>query len=232
MNYGFRGWPGVNLPHKPDLMDYSSEVRIDQPSAYYRLDELTGTAAADSSGNNRTGTYSGDFLLGQPGALPDFPNTSVRFGGSSAIVACPALPRLLTFSVEAWFKLVGTQPGSAAIVSDIYPSNINFCMEIGGNGLWVGHYNGTWHQTPTYLCTAGVWYHALGTFDGTTLTLYVNGVQVGTTVDSSAPNTSSAGWRIARRWDNPDFVNGWIDEVAVYDHAVPAARVLRHYQAA
>jgi len=233
MNYGLRGWPHQSPPYQQDLPGYAVEVMIDRPSAYYRLNEMTGTTAADSSGNGRDGTYSGDFTLGQPGALATSPATSVRLGGGSAIVACPALPRLGTFTAEAWIKLTGnvTQPGSAAVLSDIYPSNINFVLEIGGNSLWGGHYNGTWHQSPAISLQTGLWYHAVCTFDGTTIILYVNGVQTGTTIDSSAPQTSSAGWRIGRRWDLADFFNGWVDEVAIYDHALTAARVLRHYQA-
>jgi RHS repeat-associated protein len=58
---------------------YASAVLADAPYAYYRLGEATGTSAADSSGNARTGTYSA-VTLGALGALTvDANNTTDVF---------------------------------------------------------------------------------------------------------------------------------------------------------
>ena len=40
-------------------MSYDSEVAADTPAIYWKLQETSGTAATDSSGNARTGTYNG-----------------------------------------------------------------------------------------------------------------------------------------------------------------------------
>ena len=49
---------------------YGDAVLADNPVGYWRLDETTGTTAADSKGT-RPGTYANGVTLGQAGALPD-----------------------------------------------------------------------------------------------------------------------------------------------------------------
>ena len=63
---------------------YSGEVLADSPRAYWRLGEASGTSAADSSGNNRTGTYLNTPTLSQTGALTADTNTAVAFNGTPA----------------------------------------------------------------------------------------------------------------------------------------------------
>src|SRR5262245_26520218 len=48
---------------------YAGVVLSDGPVGYWRLGELAGTTASDSSGNGRNGTYVLACALGQPGAL-------------------------------------------------------------------------------------------------------------------------------------------------------------------
>jgi hypothetical protein len=79
------------------------------------------------------------------------------------------------------------------------------------------------------------WMHAVGTYDGTVLKLFVNGELV-----SSADSTFSAGGASNLTIGMHSFdigiseYNGWfygsIDEVAVYSRALPANEVLAHYQ--
>src|SRR5262245_46504097 len=66
---------------------YVREVRADDPVGYWRLDELSGTRASDSSGNGKDGTYELGCGLGQRGALGDA-GAAVRFadGGLVSIV--------------------------------------------------------------------------------------------------------------------------------------------------
>jgi hypothetical protein len=50
--------------------DYRAAVMADTPSGYWRLDETSGTAAADASGNGNAGTYAGGVTLNEPGPSP------------------------------------------------------------------------------------------------------------------------------------------------------------------
>jgi hypothetical protein len=70
------------------------------------------------------------------------------------------------------------------------------------------------------------------TRSGNTLTLYVNGVSVATVTTSGKANTSTDILAIGRTGAvSQDCFNGAIDEVAIYNAALPASRVLAHYNA-
>lgn len=101
--------------------------------------------------------------------------------------------------------------------------------------------------------TVGVWQHIVATFDGVTARLYINGNPVGSAVSGGKwkPNTQMA-LRIggtplgdgeyaeasARPYiadggiaGNRGF-DGWMDEVAIYASALPAAKIADHFAAA
>ena len=114
---------GVNTP-------YPAEVLGDEPSLYWRLDDLeTENAQArgtsfvrarvwDASGNSLGGTAEGGFTLGTAGALVDDPNASMRFDGSLARVSSGfandpngALDAPASFSSEIWFNTTSQTGG-------------------------------------------------------------------------------------------------------------------------
>ena len=49
---------------------YTQAVLADGPAGFWRFEETSGASAADSSGNNRPGTYLNGVTLGTAGALP------------------------------------------------------------------------------------------------------------------------------------------------------------------
>ncbi|HEX8789576.1 MAG TPA: hypothetical protein VF765_01395, partial [Polyangiaceae bacterium] len=55
---------------------YVLAVLEDQPVAYWRFGEASGTRAADSSGNGNDATYVGAVSLGAPGAIAGDPDTA------------------------------------------------------------------------------------------------------------------------------------------------------------
>jgi hypothetical protein len=63
----------------PVIATYAQEVLADTPVGWWRLDETSGTTAADSSGNGRDGTYVNTPTLGASGLLAADPTVgSVR----------------------------------------------------------------------------------------------------------------------------------------------------------
>lgn len=73
-------WPVTNFP----LVSYINSF---SPGGLWRLNETIGTTAADSSGNARSGTYTGGFTLNQATTLPDdFSGGSLLLDGISGLV--------------------------------------------------------------------------------------------------------------------------------------------------
>ena len=86
---------------------YSNQVLADEPLAYWRLGEPSGTSAADASGNGNTGTYGGSPTLGATGALAGDTDTATSFDGVNDNVSVPnnaALNLNGSFSIEFWAK--------------------------------------------------------------------------------------------------------------------------------
>src|SRR6185436_5873706 len=65
-------------------------VLADNPLSYYQLDEISGAAASDSSGNNHHAAYVDNPIQGTPGATFDPDNRAVGFDGAFGHVELPA----------------------------------------------------------------------------------------------------------------------------------------------
>jgi hypothetical protein len=80
--------------------------------------------------------------------------------------------------------------------------------------------------------TAGVWYHLVGTYDGTTMRLYVNGAQVATTGQSGNILASAEPLMIgaARRGGVvQEYFPGTVNDCALYNAVLDATTILQHY---
>jgi hypothetical protein len=84
----------------------------------------------------------------------------------------------------------------------------------------------------TALPAGGAYIHVVVTYDGATMSLYVNGVLASSGASTRSISTLPDPFRVATYSDflsSADCFPGTIDEVAMYDHALSAARVARHY---
>ena len=199
----------------------------------------SGTTWKDLSGNanNATLTNSPTFSNANIGTLT-FARASTQYAETDSSISS-----LSNWTIESWVKFT-TIPSAnttvSAIVTNVFNgSNINFSLttDVDGSankGIYVAFYNGTWRYAAFHAPSAGVWYHYIGTYDGATIKMYVNGSLYSST---AYVGTSSSGGkvRIARRWDDAvtigNFINGSIPIVRVYNTALTATEVLQNYTA-
>jgi len=215
----------------PDLLGYRETVLADRPVAYWRLGELSGTTARDASGNGRNGTYQGSPALGAASLLRDDPDAAVQFDGSNdqVVVGSNAAFGSQAFSVECWVR-TDTLRAQGIVFKTGASVNWRLFMAPGGNGIVEfdanpGQYGNL--QSISRLSPGVVTYLA-ATYDGTTMRLYVNGVQEAqatSTWSNAEAGGVTIGGLVTYRWA------GAIDEVAVYDYALPPERVRAHYEA-
>src|SRR5206468_3142112 len=157
------------------------------------------------------------------------------------------------FTVEAWVYPTNTPSGLVGIVSEAR-NNINGAASykgfwLGANGsIWVFALYNTNGQTSQEIDVPGIvantWYHLVGTFDGTTATLYTNNVVfstgTGNGINPRAFTPNAAGLRFVGDDYSPfligclgNFNNGrmgaYIDEVALYTNALTATDVSNHF---
>src|SRR5262249_60100866 len=78
----------------------------------------------------------------------------------------------------------------------------------------------------------GVRYHLVGTYDGATLRIYVNGVQVASTTSSSQMVSNTQALRIGTWAGTSNFADGVLDEVFVENQALSPTQITSLYKAA
>lgn len=78
-------------------------------TAFYRCDEASGAVANDQSGNGLNGTYAGDIVFAQSGALILEPNAAISLGGSGTLTPNPSAIASAV-SVCGWFKTTNSGP--------------------------------------------------------------------------------------------------------------------------
>jgi concanavalin A-like lectin/glucanase superfamily protein len=227
-----------NPPPAVQTSPYGQAVQHDGPVSWWRLAETTGTTAADEEQVN-PGTYVGGVTRGQPSLLAmDSGNGAAAFDGASGRVAVPdanSLDVASHLTLEAWIKPSAPLPAAGQFASILSKAE-SYSLQFDGPALEltiIETAGGTRHrlQAPTTIVPGDV-YHVVGTYDGTTQRLYVNGQQVASQALSGAPAVTANSLYVGS-WDGTkEYFHGVIDEPAVYETTLSAARVAAHYDAA
>ena len=157
-----------------------------------------------------------------------------------------SLSSFSTWTVELWHYYDGTNAGvdaggaGASLLTEKFtgsPMAINYSIgndaAIGSpTDLQSGFFNGSWRATPSgYSLTANNWYHIVGTYDGSTIKLYVNGSVAQSTSYSGSISSSGHGIRLMRRWDNADFWGGRLAIVRIYSGDIGLSGVTQNFDA-
>lgn len=212
------------------------------------LNESGGAVLNDISGNNNQVTLA---------SAPTWGPNKLSFNGSSQfgyISSPPASLKPAALTVAGWVKansLSGIQPVVAECPTGMAGDGRGYYLQIGTNASFtIGNSpGGGFHSaTGASTLTTGKWYHLVGTYDGTALKVYVNGVLDGTTstsvtisyTDAASGGPSPQTFYIAGlhlnasgQLDpaNMDLLNGDIGYVYIYNRALSAAEVQQLYTA-
>lgn len=184
------------------------------------------------SGKNATLINSPSFSSSNQGIL--------LFSASSSQYATTAdLGTLSNFTINCWYYM-NTVPQSnkyPALVCNTYDlvSKVNFSLGV-NESPWSGKiaggfYNSGWYNAAGFTPTANTWTNACVTYDGSNIKLYRDGVLFSSAATSTAAVTSGQGVRIARRWDDVDYIDGYIPIVSIYNRALSANEISQNYSA-
>lgn len=218
-------------------MAYSDEVLADTPVAYWRLGSGS-TDVDDSSGNARSLTKTGSpsevasLLLSTSDTARSFPGNNSAYYEAADEAAYDFL-NTSAFSIEGWVnassadtsfrRFFGHEDASNGWHLGVHSTEgVFFNRRAGGSGNTLNYNPGT---------IVGVTFHCVGTYDGTNLRFYVNGVlREGPTADSvnmgAVSNTVRTGV-----YTGSSQVAGTYDELAIYSTALSQARIQAHYDA-
>lgn len=212
-------------------MTYASTVLADSPIRYYRLNESSGTVATDAGSQAQNGTLHGTITLSQPGLLVNDSDTAMLPNGSTGYISLPttSLPSgASAFTLECWCKW-SSLPGTQVLVEIGTASTQKAAALFTDAHLLKAGFEGNNDLVWGVGMSAGVAYHLTLTYDGTTAIFYVQGVSRVT--NTPTLNITYGNASIGQDVGTGLFLSGVIDEVAIYNSALSAARVLAHYQA-
>lgn len=204
---------------------------------YWKLDEGSGTTAADASGYGHAATlYNSPVWNTTTPTTMDFHDPySLQFNrtDSAEYVLTGSIPRLdqaQNLTLSAWVRLASTPGGSGLTYMRIitlenekavlryYDDNgagkLHFYMKIGGSlrSLLVDR---AW--------ATNTWYHVAGTYDGSTMRLYLNGTEQDTLDIAGAAD--SGGWIRLSHSSNTEALDGLLDDVRIYDRALSPTEI-------
>jgi hypothetical protein len=186
---------------------------------YWKLDETSGTAAADSSGLGRSGTVVGTatWTTGKIG-------NSLQLDGNTHMEVASLMDSPKNVTLSAWANLTTADSSGAEVIS------LGDCLAIrlnSGTTSQAFFYNGsTWTAiSKNQTFTAG-WHHFATVFDddNDSFTFYVDGAQAATTSTTSSISYSGLGTKTVlgthgNGQTTMDFT-GKIDDARVYNRAL------------
>ncbi len=205
--------------------------------AYYPMSEGAGTTTADATGQGNTGTFGASTGAPTWTTSGKFGN-GISFDGSNdyvntgVTVSSLGLTNKATFSF--WAKKVAdstTSPfGNNNEGSDGQDRDVFSFFDVAGT-FWLRANAGSQVTLNAGTWSAGVWYNVVGVYDGSTLKLYVNGVEIASSALTGNLLSTSATWKMGRRGEGSGlyYWNGVLDDVRIYNRALSATEVLNLY---
>lgn len=170
-------------------------------------------------------------------------------------------PNLSSYTVEVWVRPVGTRGDQDPTISANYTpcffaeiksastaNKINMVLAYNARGLTTGTANNSYryeaainngsgwkkYQIATnYSSDLNNWVQILSVYNGSTVTIYRNGVSLGTSsaLGVASLSQTSAGYYIGHRWDQTDGVYGDYSKVMMYNKALTTTEVTANYNA-
>lgn len=220
----------VNIDY-PDITTDGLLMSLD--AGYILSYPRSGSTWYDSSfsGNNATLINSPTFSLSGGGIL--------IFSASSSNYAI--IPEFGDFSngftLESWvnFNSIPVSNSFPAIVTNIFPGGSYVGYALGVlNAPWDGKitggfYNNGWKICSGFTPSINIWYHITATYDGNDIKLYKDGVLFSQNNVGSSSVSSGLGGYIARRWDSPDYIDGSIPIVRIYNRPLTDTEISLNY---
>lgn len=233
---------------------FASAIAADFPYLWWRLGETSGTVAADTSGNSRTGTYNGTagsaYDLSEPGLVGDT-NTAVEIKSNAGWVMSVGVHPIANSGNGATLAIaikINSAATSGAILTkhSIAPptsasgSRDPWLYMASDGKLRVGIWSGAMSIITSSMAVndgvARLIHVRIGANGTEGVELYVNGVLDGFV--GASPTQTFNGYITAGR----NNVSGWtggadaaalgiLDEVVVFNSRLSAARILAHAQA-
>jgi len=217
------------LAKKP--LRYAALIHDVSQVLHLPFDYDDGSYARDRSGYGNHGTIYG--ATGTDGKI----GIALSFDGVDDYVEVPystTLDLKTSWTVEAWIKHrdVSTPIRQEYVRGIDTAGAAQYYMLLEAGTILIAFYNSVYGWYPLnsgFSPSNNIWYNVAGSWDGTTLRIYVNGELKNSGVPGFSPDKDLLKVRIGM-YDPSRPMNGPIDEVRIYNRALSAAeiRILMH----
>ncbi|HEY4055792.1 MAG TPA: LamG domain-containing protein [Kofleriaceae bacterium] len=217
-------------------LTYREQVLADHPLGYWRLGD-SGTVAVDQTMNG-DGIYSGS-CTSSPGTIALDLDRATAFDETGGCIVSLGdrfnFPGASAFTLEGWFSIQQRSGGEYVFIKEARtPGTAE--LPIDGYGLIVdsvGIYaervvDSSLGMTDR-IALAPRFTHVVYSYDGAQLSLYLDGERVSQVPDARVMRAFSADINVGGFDTTFALADGFIDEVAIYDHALSPERVSVHH---
>lgn len=190
---------------------------------YWKMDESTGSTAADSSGLGNNGS-----VIGAANWTAGKINNAIQLNGTNHVEVGSLLGTPKSVTLAAWANLTGADSSGAELIS--MGDHLSLRMNEGGSLLHSYFYNGSTWVGPSLSQTYSGWHHFAAVFnDANYLKLYVDGAEVASYSTTSSINWIGLGTKTeigchGNGQTTFDF-SGKIDDVRIYNRALCPAEI-------
>ena len=211
---------------------------------WWKLDEVSGTSAADSSGNGSVG-----ILQNGPSWATGKIGQALNFDGIDDFVEIPFGDWLNVnnITVSLWVKkLSNSQPGWNTLISRQYDTSWDdvffMAYNTSGGDNYIFGLNGDERSItgPASSPDLNQWAQLVGVYDGSYLTFYRNGVLIGSISVFPGMKSDTTKLTIGAQYNGyysgagrdvgiDEFANVIIDDVRIYNRALSAAEIQAIY---
>ena len=204
---------------------------------HWRLDETSGSTAADATTNHNDGTYYNP-TLGQPGAFPITTN-AVLFNGTNSYVALPysyTLGMLGDFTAMAWVNPANANGSLPVFGTDSTTPDQGLQLMVQGGKVYFGFYADD--SVGVGAITNNGWQHIVWRYHNGEQAIFING-QLDSFDGGHAPfgglapvliGRSSVGLGSTNNLNSARYFNGLIDDAQIYGRALTDVEILYQYQ--
>ncbi len=208
---------------------------IDNLISYYKFDENTGTTAEDIH-STHDATFDG---AGTHWDATGIINSAGLFSGTSGAVVTDHADFDVTgaISISGWTYMTTVNVNNviASKRSGFNSTGIPFELTSTGNPdkffSWRIKGSGDILTDTTIPIQANTWYHVVGTWDGTTQKLYINGVEEATRAASITITVNATDVNIGRLPGGGENTTGRLDEIGIWGRGLTGDEVAELYNA-
>ena len=199
------------------------------PVGQWLADEGSGSVLVDSSGQGNDGA-----LQGNPTWVAGQQALAIRLDGTGDYAVVPddaSLDISGPITIAAWVRPETT--GTQYLVKKATQGGTDgYELSLASSGKVFFRLNqktsaNTYRidSTTSYPADGTTWMHVAATYDGTTMRLYINGVQDGSVAGPASIVTNALGLGIGAQPDGVSQLQGALDDIRLYGRALSAAEI-------